>query len=504
MGFINAIALAGNADAGYRIHYVRDGEVRSMPLVELDRRAASVAWRLHGLELRAGDRIGIMAGNCIEWVIADLAVLKLGAVTAGFEAGRFEVGAAIRQHGLKLLFADAEVLGTDPRAMDLAVVGRWAVEGHERAGPLHGGYAPDDVCAIKFTSGSTRQPKGLEATVGSVDDTLAAVQDMFRHGDGDTLLVFLRLALLQQRYWIYSALVHGHDVAVTAMDHVLPMARAVSPTVVMGVPGFYDEVKALIEAAGGCGPLDLAGRKRAIQDLLGGRIRYLWTGSAPASAATLDFYNGCGVPLYEGYGLNETCIVAKNGPGAHRVGSVGRVLPNKTVRFDGDGVLIVASRHPVNTRYTWCAPGDNERMFLPSGEVRTQDLGYMDEDGFLYILGRVDDVITLSSGRNVLVRLIEEHLKLHPDVHECILYGTGRPFLTALVSLSPGVADGSGVEAHIRAMNETLPPEQQVRGLVIADERFSIENDLLTSQFKPKRKQIHGRFSREIEAVYGM
>jgi long-subunit acyl-CoA synthetase (AMP-forming) len=208
------------------------------------------------------------------------------------------------------------------------------------------------------------------------------------------------------------------------------------------------------------------------------------------------------VPLYQGYGLNETCIVAKNYPGANRVGSVGKVLPNKTVRFDERGVLIVGSRNPITRRYSWCSPGDNERMFLPSGEVVTHDLAYLDEDNYLYVLGRVDEIIVLSTGRNILVAPIEERLKDHASVQECVLYGHGKPFLTALVSTASAVADRSAIESHIRATNATLFLEQQIRGLVISPEPFSIENGLLSSQFKPLRERIYAHLANEIERVY--
>jgi long-subunit acyl-CoA synthetase (AMP-forming) len=165
-------------------------------------------------------------------------------------------------------------------------------------------------------------------------------------------------------------------------------------------------------------------------------------------------------------------------------------------------VLIVRSRHPVNMGYTWCAPGDNERMFLQTGEVVTQDLGYMDEDGFLYVSGRIDDVIVLGSGRNVLVRKVEERINEIPAVHQCVLYGQGKPFLIAIVSPATDGIDKASVEAHLKALNETALPEYQVRGLVIAPERFAPENGLLTPQFKLVRRAIYARFASEIQAAY--
>jgi long-chain acyl-CoA synthetase len=493
--FINQIALTANRDTAHRIHFVRGGTLQEMALAELDRQAASVAEQLRGLGIGRGDRVGVMALNCIEWVLLDLAVLKLGGVTAGFDAGRFDPAVALQKYGLHHIFVDEAPPG-DARIVNIAEVAQWT-GGPELAVPFHEGYAAGDICAIKFTSGSTGPPKGLETTAGSVDDSMTAVQEMFAHGQGDNLLVFFRLALLQQRYWIYSALANEHDVTIASHDDAFAVAQAVHPTVIMAVPGFYDEIKRQL------GDIqDLDARHAAIQSVFGGAVRYLWTGSAPAGRATLDFYNDCGVPIYQGYGLNETCIVSKNHPGANRIGSVGKVLPNKTVRFDADGMIIVGGRNPVNTHYTWCLPGDNERMFLPSGEVRTHDLGYLDADGYLYVRGRVDDIIVLASGRNVLVPPIEERIRAHPAVHECILYGTAKPFLTALISPADSTLDAASFQAFIDTLNATLTTEQRIHGVVVADEKFTVDNGLLTAQLKPVRKEIAARLAPQIAAVY--
>ncbi|HEV7239247.1 MAG TPA: AMP-binding protein [Thermoanaerobaculia bacterium] len=497
--FINRIALARNHDSAHRIHFVREGRLESMPLAELDRQASCVAAHLRGLGIGRGDRVGVMARNCIEWILVDLAVLKLGGVIAGFDANRFDAATALQRYGLRHIFVDDASSGGE-RIVSIAAVREWT-GGPELAIPFHDGYRPEDICTIKFTSGSTGQPKGLETTTGSIDDSMTSVQEMFAHGPGDNLLVFFRLALLQQRYWIYSALTNGHDVTIASHDDALSVAQFVHPTVIMAAPGFYDEVKRRLEsAADELHRPDV--RYDAIQSIFGGAVRYLWTGSAPADRATLDFYNDCGVPLYQGYGLNETCIVSKNCPGAHRIGSVGKVLPNKSVRFDSDGMVIVGGRHLVNTHYSWCSPGDNERMFLPSGEVRTHDLGYLDADGFLYIRGRVDDIVVLSSGRNVLVPPLEERVRAHPAVHECVLYGTARPFLTALISPADGTAEAASIQDFIDEMNTTLLAEQRIHAVVVADERFSIDNGLLTSQFKPVRKEIARRLAPRIEEIY--
>jgi long-chain acyl-CoA synthetase len=498
---VSALATSVCQDTAHRIHYRADGRVRSMPLAELHRRAVRVAHRLHELGVRARDRVGVMAQNRIEWVLLDLAAIRIGAVTAGIEPGRYPPEQVAAEFGLSLLFCEDGPFGD--RVRDIAEAGRWAEQAEDggvEALPPGQPYDPADIFAIKQTSGSTGVPKGIEATAASVNASLGAVQEMFAHGDGDNLLVFLPVRFLQQRYWIYSALVNGHDVTLADRLTALETARVTSPTVVMGVPGFYEQLKSRIEAAGP--PAGLAARREAIQSELGGRVRYLWTGSAPAGLVMLRFFNDCGVPLYEGYGLNETCIVSKNHPGAVRVGSVGKVLPHKRIRFDKDGVLIVGTTHPVNTRYTWCGPGANEKVHLPTGEVRTFDIGHVDEDGFLYIDGRVDDIVTLSGALNILVPAVEERLRELTQVHDCAVFGDGRPYLTAVVSPSSPTTDHTALSMCVAKLNTELRYEQRIFGVVVAGEQFGVDNGMLNAQFKLRRTQIATRYGQDLERVY--
>ena len=224
--------------------------------------------------------------------------------------------------------------------------------------------------------------------------------------------------------------------------------------------------------------------------MFGGRIRYLWTGSAPARPSTLEFFTAAGLPIYEGYGLNETCIVAKNHPRAHRAGSVGQVVPGKKVLLDADGVISIWSEHPVSRRYAYAAPGQSERVFAPDGTVRTGDLGYLDEDGFLFIRGRADDVIVLDNGKKVIVRPLEEYLKASPAIEECVVLCPTQTHLVAVVSAAADPPDTDAITARLAAANAEFGRDEQIRDVVIAPERFSIANGLLTSQFKPRRQRI--------------
>ncbi|MFJ5552118.1 AMP-binding protein [Streptomyces sp. NPDC093225] len=494
---------------------VRLDGTRTIALTELYERAGRLAVRLRERGVGRGSRIGVLAANSLEWVLLDLAALRLKAETAGLEPGKFAPSAALMDaYDLDLLFTDQDAAGvpgavptadvwdlTEPGADEGGPEGTLP-EGPQQAGPPPAGpppvtWAPGDVTTIKFTSGSTGVPKGLGATAGSIDSSLAAVQQIFGHGPEDHLFVFLPLSLLQQRYWVYSALLHGHDLTISTYEAAFAALRRTRPTVVMGVPAFFETARRQIEArhrraADGTPVSDTA------KVLFGDRIRYLWTGSAPASGDVHRFYAEAGLPLYEGYGMNETCIVTKNHPGAHREGSVGKVLPGKEVLIDPDGVIHVRSTHPVNTRYLYARPGDSEKVFAPDGTVRTGDLGHLDEDGFLFVHGRADDVIVLDNGKKVVVRPVEELMKADPAIDECVLFSPTQTDLVAVVSPAAVPADHDAIAARLAAVNAATAADEHISRVVVADEPFTIDNDLLTSQYKPKRPQIRAAYATQL------
>ncbi|MYX28882.1 AMP-binding protein [Streptomyces sp. SID8381] len=493
--------VAGPPAPGHRISFIRLGSRRTLDLTELYEQSGRVAAYLQSLGVGSGDRIGILAANSLEWVLLDLAALRLKAVVAGFEPGKFaDAAELVARYGLTVLFTDLDVPADAPATVrTFAEVAEAAGQAWPKPpGPVV--YGPEEVTTIKFTSGSTGAPKGLGATVGSIDASMRAVQEIFGHQSGDNLFVFLPLSLLQQRYWLYSALCFGHDATVTTYEAAFAALGTARPTVVMGVPAFFEAARQQIgqDAARADGVPPEEARRAAARRLFGDRIRYLWTGSAPADREVLRYLTDAGLPVYEGYGLNETCIVSKNHPGAHREGSVGRVLRGKEVLFDEDGVILVRSEHPVNRRYEFAEPGDSERMFVADGVVRTGDLGYVDEDGFLFVQGRADDVIVLGNGKKVIVRPIEEHMRTSPAIEECVVFCPAQTSLVAVVSPSSDTADLEAITAQLARTNASFGRDEQIRKVVVASPRPSIANGMLTSQFKPRRQAIFAAFQSQI------
>jgi long-chain acyl-CoA synthetase len=477
-------------DTGAQIAFAKlTGTIR-MPLTELWEQAGELAKGLRRLGLGRGDRLGVMAGNSLEWVLLDLAAVRLGAVTAGLEPGKFQADAELlSRYGLAAVFSDqldeAEAAAGYHRMSEVATLIAESADEPEPP-PVH--RAANEPAALKFTSGSTGVPKSLTASVGSVDSSIEGVQELFTHGPGDDIFVFLPLSLLQQRYWIYSALWFGHDVTVSSYEAALFTLGKARPTVVMGVPAFFEAMQRQIESrAAGRVEANLAETAR---ELFGDRIRYLWTGSAPANPGTLEFFTSCGLPIFEGYGMNETCIATKNAPGAVKLGSVGRPLRGKRVLIGEDGVVHISSDHPVATRYEHAKPGDSERIFLGDGLVRTGDLGYLDQDGYLYLTGRADDVIVLGNGRKVVVRPIEEFMKRSAAIGECVLFCPNESRLVAVVSPATDPVDVAAIAAQLKQCNDAMTADEQIHRLVVADPPFSIDNGLFTSQHKPRRREI--------------
>ncbi|WP_261641294.1 AMP-binding protein [Erwinia mallotivora] len=465
---------------------------RAIPLTQLYQMAGQVANGLLAQGIRAGDTLGILADNCLEWVLLDLAALRIKVRTAGFDPAKFEATPELAaRYQLKWLYTD-KPLGADRSILrplsDISLFPDW-----QQAELPPVSYADEETTTVKFTSGSTGVPKGLAATVGSIDSSLRDVQTLFEHGPQDSLLVFLPLSLLQQRYWIYSALKYGHDTILTNFQSAFIVMPQLEPTVVMGVPAFFDAARRHIEQQGELAAMTAQGKK-----LFGSKIRYLWTGSAPADPATVRLFHQLGLPLYEGYGMNETCIVSKNYPGASRPGSVGQVLPEKRVEIDSEGAIIVHSLHPVNTRYLYAQPGAMEKMFTADGGVRTGDLGWVDEDGYLYIKGRADNVIVLDNGKKIDVQPIEARLKNSEAIAECVIFSPQQTDLVAVISPVSANADAEQIARWVSSANAAAEKDEYVARYIIAAEPFSIENGLLTSQFKPLRKMIFERYQQQL------
>ncbi|MFI5981832.1 AMP-dependent synthetase/ligase [Streptomyces sp. NPDC051555] len=433
-----------------------------------------------------------------------------------------------------------------------------------------GAVTPDAVATVIYTSGTTGRPKGCVLTHANfmyeADTLVTRWESVFRAKSGEepSTLLFLPLAHVFGRMVevaaIRSRVKLGHQPVLAAAE-LMPDLAAFRPTFVLGVPYVFEKVFAAArrkaEAEGRTGPFDRAvetavryaeAREQKafgsgpgpsatlrmehqlfdklvygkVREALGGRIRYAMSGGSAMSRRLGLFFDGAGVTVFEGYGLTESCAAATaNPPGATKYGTVGHPIPGTSVHIADDGEVWLSGAH-VFSGYLNDPPSSGAA--LRGGWLATGDLGRLDADGYLTITGRKKEILVTSNGKSVSPTVLEERVRAHPLVSQCVLVGNDRPYIAALLTL-----DMEGV-AHWLAMRgrPQLPPAELVRdedlmaevrrAVVTANtrvsqaesirtfrllpEQFSEERGLLTPSLKLKRRAIEAAYEQEVAALY--
>ncbi len=481
----------------------KNGKKISLPFRELIPVIMKVIDFFKGKNIAKGDKIGIIGTNGLEWVVIDLACIAAGIVTVPFDpAVDYEVDDLLMEFELPLLLSNIESYKKHEFVFAFEDVCK-IESGHDATTLNPVQYEMQDILTFKFTSGSTQRPKVIGAMKQSVDAAITFIQEIFQHDKNDKVMIFLPLHTYQQRYWIYSAILFDFNIVLIPKEYVFYSLRSERPTVVMGVPFFFETImKNFLAESGVEDARNISGLRNDFQQHLGGKIRYLWTGSAPLGSDTLAFYEEMEVPLFQGYGMNEVCIVSKNYPGNNKTGSVGKLLPGKHVKFDENNQLLVRSDYPVNYSYYKAVEEDNGATFLDDGYVATGDLGYMDEDGYLYINGRIKELIVLANAIKVHPSIVEKKMESSPLIKHCIAYGDDHPYLVALIVTESSTPGYNEIKQEVARLNETLKPYERVCNFFIAPEDFSGKSNRLSAQNKLLRNKIIHDYSRELETLY--
>jgi long-chain acyl-CoA synthetase len=258
-----------------------------------------------------------------------------------------------------------------------------------------------------------------------------------------------------------------------------------------------------------------------VRALFGGRIRQCVTGAAPIAKEILEFFYACGVPIMEGYGMTETATAAVvNTPENFRFGSVGKPLPGVELKIADDGEILLKGPNIFTGYYK---NEEATRETLEGGWLHTGDLGYVDDDGFLFITGRKKDIIITAGGKNITPANLENGLKQSRWISQAVVVGDRRPYLVALITLDPeelpALAEQLGVEADPEAMadddkvraeiqktvdkiNSRVGPVEQIKRFRILPADLTQETGELTPTLKVKRNVVHEKFDGVIDAIY--
>ncbi|WP_406259712.1 AMP-dependent synthetase/ligase [Streptomyces nigra] len=429
---------------------------------------------------------------------------------------------------------------------------------------------PESIATVIYTSGTTGRPKGCVISHGNLmyeaDTVIERWEPVFhsKKGDEAATLLFLPLAHVFGRMVEVAAIRgrvrFGHQPQMHAAA-LLPDLAAFRPTFFLAVPYIFEKVfnaarrkaekegragafeKAVdvavkyadaVEAkAWGIGPGPSAGLRMQhqlfdklvyskLRAAMGGRIRHAMSGGSAMDRRLGLFFAGAGVQIYEGYGLTEsTAAATANPPGRTRYGTVGQPIPGVTVHIADDGEIWL---HGGNVFMGYLNNQKATDQTLHDGWLATGDLGSLDEDGFLTITGRKKEILVTSGGKSVSPGVLEERVRDHPLVAQCIVVGNDRPYIAALVTLDQEAVEhwltmrgkrpmtpadlvrDPDLETEVRravvAANTLVSQAESIRTFRILAQPFTEEHGLLTPSLKLKRKAIEGAYANEVEALY--
>lgn len=543
--------------------------------VEEEVRATAKGLIASGIQI--GDRVAIMARTRYEWTILDFAIWYAGGcVVPIYETSSAEqvdwilndsgavaiivetpthrdlVNPIIPSHTQRIWVMTEDVLA------DLRAAGAQITD--EEIEQRRSALVPSTLATLIYTSGTTGRPKGVQLThsnfLAECGNVVEAASDLFLKPGGSTLL-FLPVAHVFGRMVQIGAITAGLHLAHCSdpVGRLQPDLASFKPTFVLAVPRIFEKIyngaEARADAAGkgkifrkaaavavayseskdkrGFNPLlslqhalfdKLVYSK--IRQAMGGSVEAAISGGAPLGTRLGHFYRGAGITILEGYGLTETTAGATlNVTDKIRVGSVGRPIPGTSIKIAEDGEVLV--KGPIVMSGYWQNEVANKEAF--EGEwFRSGDLGRLDEDGFLYITGRKKELIVTAGGKNVAPAVLEDRLRAHPLVSQCMVVGDNQPFIASLITIDQDMLKGwitsnnktgatlatlindpdlhAVIQTAVDEANKAVSKAESIRKFTILANDFTIASGELTAKLSLKRHVISEHYAAEIAALF--
>lgn len=555
------------------------GEWVAFTAAEFKNKVVALAKGLIARGVMPGDSVSIIAHTCWQWTALDVAIMSIGALTVPvYETNSpAQVKMIFNDANVKMAFAEDDfqrdkiesVRDQCPDLGDVYVIGLGAIdtiieygravsdaEFLEREQAVKG----SDLATIVYTSGSTGTPKGVELTHANfVFITYSGVNSMpdIAMKPNRRLLLFLPLAHVFARYMQFFCFAGNVSLGLSSnLKTILADFKAFKPTFILAVPRIFEKIYNAASQKAGAGfkgrvfadatqtaydwshaqqsggsiPLALNAKHAlynklvysSIMEVFGGHVEYAVSGGAPLDSSIAHFFNGVGLPLLEGYGMTETCAPSSVNPTeGYKIGTIGLPLQGVTMGVDEEGELCIKSP-------AVCAGYHNNpdvtKQQIVDGWLHTGDLGSIDDDGFVSIVGRKKDLIITAGGKNVSPCEMEASIMTSPVVSQCVMIGDRKPFIAAIISLdlaetnlwleSKGaeqVADldeasknpivSAEVERAVNKANELASRAESIRKFEIVPDEFTEENGLVTPSMKARRQAVVEHYRTLIDKV---
>jgi len=545
-------------------------------------RIAHLACALRDAGLSQGDRVAILAGDCVNWVVADFAALFAGCVVVPIfpTQAQDQVAYILNDSQAKLLFADTQAAAHRVRALGiqtlrvvvfessgedsltaLEAAGARVHQQHpERPAAFEAALSPEDLAVLIYTSGTTGEPKGVMLSHYNIAFT---AQSSFAHAfdvvapESDVLSV-LPFSHIYEHCIIYGYMlsrVHHH--ISHSVDQLLEDLREVRPVVMTAVPRIFERVLAGItakaKAHGGlrakivpwalnAGRLYMSAKVkgsqpsallalqyrvahalvlRKLRPMLGlERLKFFVSGSAPLHFDTAMTLLGAGIPIVEGYGPTECSpVITVNRFTDNHYGTVGKPIPGVRIKLAGDGEILASGP---NVMMGYYKNPQATAQAIEDGWYHTGDIGTIDEQGYLHITDRKNELFKTSGGKFIAPSRVEGAIKRSVYVNQVMIVGDGRPHPAALVSpnwdlvrMELGIdravpvtqlAERPDVVAfltkEVRRTTEDLARFEQVRKVLVLPQELSVESGELSPTLKVKRRIVEGRYAADIDRLY--
>lgn len=420
---------------------------------------------------------------------------------------------------------------------------------------------PDDLASLMYTSGTTGRPKGVALKHSMLFNVVEVLDKVAPLDEGDTGVIYLPMSHILQRVNVYLGRFVGiigyfaPDITEFVMTCTAANARSLS-----GVPRIFEKIHARImtgveqasptrqklfntaidvgirrtklQQAGKSVPLMLRLQSALFERLVysklrsgifGDRIEFLTSGAAPISTELMEFYYAINLPIYEGYGLTETCSpITLNLPDAYKIGTVGRPLPGSEVKIAEDGEILL--KGPSVFEYYYKNPEATEKSINEDGWFMSGDIGVIDSDGYLKITDRKKYLIITAAGKNIAPAPIEQKLLFNTLIGQVVVHGDQRKYLSAIFTLDPDTifvwAEGRGksgktmaelvkdpdliteIDAFVAEINGQVARYETIKKYTILPEPFTVENGYLTASLKIKRKLVEKDYVDVLDSMY--
>ena len=553
-----------------------DGRWAPVTAKEFATEVRSLAAGLVAGGVQAGDRVALMSKTRYEWTLCDYAIWAAGAVTVPiYETSSAEqVSWNLSDSGaVGAIFESAVHQSTFEGIRDQLpdLRGTWNID----AGGLEelaaaGREVPDtdldarqaalgahSLATIIYTSGTTGRPKGCELTHGNLLGTgrsaSKVIPELF-NADGATLL-FLPLAHVFARLIQVACVETGARMGHTAdIKNLLADFATFQPTFILSVPRVFEKIyntaKQKAHADGKGKIFDRAekvaiaysealetgsvGRPLKLQHAvfdklvyvklraaLGGKVAWAVSGGAPLGARLGHFFRGIGVTILEGYGLTETTAAGTVNTPAHlKIGTVGRPSPGVTVKIAEDGEILMRGEHIL--RGYWHNETATAEVIV-DGWFHSGDIGIIDDEGFVKITGRKKELIVTAGGKNVAPAVLEDRLRAHPLISQCMVVGDQQPFIACLVTIDaeaiqpwakahnkshliPHLVDDPDLLAEVQVAvdeaNKAVSKAEAIRKFTVLPIDWTEEGGQLTPSLKLKRSVVMKEFAAEVATLY--